>query len=168
MRSRAIVLAGVCLAFWACATEGGGYYDSWTGGIQAPEAGVDAGHHHDAAKMPEEAGGEDAAVEAGDDGGNTVDTGVPETGSTCTLRFEYGSQQCDSCMAQNCCVPDNTCGNDPNCLALIMCLTQCQADPDAGPNCPNACAQQYPQAMNEIDAVSNCIGMSCASMCGGP
>jgi hypothetical protein len=130
---------------------------------------VDAGHHHDAAMMPMEAAVEDAPAETGDDGGSgTMDTGVPDVGTMCRLTFEYGSQQCDSCMAQNCCAPDNACGNDPNCLALIMCVTQCQADPDAGPNCPNACAQMYPQAMNEIDAVSNCINMSCAAMCGGP
>jgi hypothetical protein len=169
MRSRTIVFAVVCLASGACATGDPGN-EWWTGNPVDAGGGdvkVDTGSgHHDAAMVTQDAS-DDPISSDGDDGGSGFDSETPDMGSACMLKMSYGTPMCDTCMTQLCCTEDNTCANDPNCIALLNCISACgPPPPDGGTSCLDGCANQYPSAMPEYMAVGNCFIGSCRAQCG--
>jgi hypothetical protein len=113
-----------------------------------------------------------------------VDVGAP---SACALPLSTGLPSCDSCIGQSCCAEDDTCGNDPDCLDLIMCMSECETVPPSPPSgdaggrgldagaedagsddagtCLIACEERYPTGANELEQLDDCLGNSCSAAC---
>ncbi len=66
---------------------------------------------------------------------------------------------CDTCFKQKCCAELSACVNDTDCADLLHCVTRC-----GGQLCLDSCFQQYPDAVDKLDAVSDCNDANCASV----
>lgn len=86
-------------------------------------------------------------------------------GPSCT-QLSTGKPGCDACAHASCCSQIDACFANPDCLGFLNCLSKNCAS--AGANL-NACAQQfcsqYANGINAYNAVSQCIGQSCAGSC---
>ena len=86
-------------------------------------------------------------------------------GPSCT-QLSTGKPGCDACAHASCCSQIDACFANPDCLGFLSCLSKNCAS--AGANL-NACAQQfcsqYANGINAYNAVSQCIGQSCAGSC---
>jgi hypothetical protein len=139
----------------------------------------------DASTMPDVAAPlADAVPPPLDSAPDPIDVAAPDVAPppACSLPLPTGMPSCDSCIGQSCCVEDQRCGNDPQCLDLIMCMSECETAPppppsgdagarglDAGDedaaSCFVACEEQYPTAANELDQLDSCVGGSCGAAC---
>lgn len=68
---------------------------------------------------------------------------------------------CDACVATSCCWPAYLCSHDPNCQAIIDCVTSCQND-----SCIDRCiGNADPTAAESYSATTECLSGRCASDC---
>ena len=118
-------------------------------------------------------GGSGATGGGGTGGGGTGGAGTGGApaggagggGPSCT-QLSTGKPGCDACAHASCCSQIDACFANPDCLGFLSCLSKNCAS--AGANL-NACAQQfcsqYANGINAYNAVSQCIGQSCAGSC---
>lgn len=82
-------------------------------------------------------------------------------GSACGQSHRMTSDGCATCIEQSCCDLGTTCGLDPACSALEMCVLLC--DGDAG--CASDCEAQFPSAVAAYGDFAACVSASCAGSC---
>jgi hypothetical protein len=121
--------------------------------------GVDAGTDAaDATSPPTDSGGTDAADASHDSGSDAF---------VCSWDGGFESPACSSCLVASCCEPTQACENDPACLALNTCVSQCldDAGEDSGLSaCAQDCSASEPQSVrDEWKAWNDCIGASCGA-----
>ncbi|MBI5532452.1 MAG: hypothetical protein HY898_07040 [Deltaproteobacteria bacterium] len=91
--------------------------------------------------------------------------GVGGSGGSYTCPIQSGMSQCDSCINSNCSGECQACEVDPECMAILDCMYQC--DPN-NQNCPNQCVAQHPGGQQEIMALlaqNGCIWSNCQNQC---
>jgi hypothetical protein len=71
-----------------------------------------------------------------------------------------GDPTCDTCISANCCSADTTCGNDPDCLSFINCMSAC-----TDRNCQATCESTYPNGSNELNTLDTCLEGVCGTAC---
>lgn len=70
---------------------------------------------------------------------------------------------CDQCIGKSCCAPAFLCEHDPNCKAIVDCITNCKEDAA----CTQRCADNgEPSAIANLRALAHCLSGTCASACG--
>lgn len=87
-----------------------------------------------------------------------VDSGI---GSSCTLQLTTGDTACDTCLANSCCTPVNTCAGTPDCMTLLSCEGACTT-----PQCITNCESATPGGVTKLKAVDACMASSCSTACG--
>lgn len=63
----------------------------------------------------------------------------------CPLRTS--SPMCDACMKERCSQSCAVCADDPDCIALFLCVLDCRE-----PACSRACSDRYPGAAQALEA----------------
>jgi hypothetical protein len=70
--------------------------------------------------------------------------------------------ECDTCMYSRCCTEIAFCEDDPNCLALIKCMTDCNGN-DA---CSKECSENAePIARGNLAEALKCADSACSKAC---
>ncbi len=70
---------------------------------------------------------------------------------------------CDQCLGKSCCSPAFLCEHDPNCKAIVDCVSNCKNDAA----CTQRCADNgEPSAFENLRALAKCLSGACASACG--
>lgn len=118
----------------------------------------------DAGKKDAAQSGYDAAQMQGQDSGTNESPDVEQTqdsGGTCSLMINYGSQNCQSCM-QACCAQDNACVGSNDCIAVINCMNMCAQNDSS---CISTCRGQHASGAQLLDAISSCMKAQCSSTC---
>jgi len=70
---------------------------------------------------------------------------------------------CATCLEQSCCSVDQTCGNDPACVAIASCLSTC-GDNDVA-ICEQYCIAQNDGGLTQYEALANCVEANCNIAC---
>src|SRR5262249_36336312 len=69
---------------------------------------------------------------------------------------------CTGCMSQACPTVFCGCAENPECLALISCVTACGGTQD----CLQTCMTAHPDGISDVILLSDCAGTTCDSACG--
>jgi hypothetical protein len=72
------------------------------------------------------------------------------------------NDDCGACQYKECCAPVAICEDDPNCVAVVDCVTACKADTA----CVGRCIQNgEPRATSNLKAAVQCVRDRCAAKC---
>ncbi len=82
--------------------------------------------------------------------------GVPILGA----QGANSTAECKACMDASCCNAAEACAASPDCIGFRICFATCPDDP-----CKDACDDQFPNGMDESDAVAECRNTNCWSEC---
>lgn len=69
---------------------------------------------------------------------------------------------CGRCLDSNCSNELTVCGNNLDCVALLSCLSDCDASDDS---CQQACADTYADGIDNLLDVLDCTEANCSADC---
>jgi hypothetical protein len=67
---------------------------------------------------------------------------------------------CEECLFTECEAQMNTCGANPDCVALLGCLAECNT-----PGCENGCYALHAGGLGDAGPVGDCLQAGCAAAC---
>jgi hypothetical protein len=73
------------------------------------------------------------------------------------------SNQCDVCLAEQCCTQLSACTGNTTCEQSQTCFDGCYAGPGTGATCAEKCTSEYPSTQGS--ALAQCAASSCLSAC---
>ncbi|RYE90021.1 MAG: hypothetical protein EOO75_10825 [Myxococcales bacterium] len=86
----------------------------------------------------------------------------PTEDGECEGGVQLPAELCAACVDASCCGPSQACEGDPDCRALLDCVTHC----DGTPTCQQDCIDQHPEGFPGLEALGNCIDDSnCTDVC---
>lgn len=104
----------------------------------------------------------DSAGGGGDapDGGAATGAGAPAMPGACG---DFGGDNaCASCISEQCCVEASACDTSAECLSLVDCARQCDANASA---CRANCANDSPMGRGFYNELLLCMGEQCPDEC---
>ena len=86
---------------------------------------------------------------------------VPEGGASCGVSL-FSSMACNVCITTNCCNANAACSNNPDCFALVQCVSACPANDQV---CQTNCQATHPNSGVDYTNLNQCRLASCSSKC---
>jgi hypothetical protein len=108
-------------------------------------------------------GGSSGSSSGGSSSGGSGSSGTGDASGACTLSISSGSATCNACLERSCCAPDNACGRNSDCVAVMKCLGNCSSSDSA---CASACVSAHATGASLLQSFVTCESSSCSAACG--